>query len=98
MDGFYYIKVITAFIFVVTLMYLIGRVVKRFGGQKISAIAAKKGGSSLHVVDNIILDYRRRLILVDYAGKGYMVMLGAQSETVVASGIELKEQDKAKDD
>jgi flagellar biogenesis protein FliO len=104
MDSVYYIKVLAAFVFVLALMYLIAYALKRWGGnganaaqfRRLRGAGAKSG--SLRIVDSTILDYRRRLVLVEYNKKGYLVMLGPQSETVVAAGVTLAKEDLAKED
>ncbi len=104
MDSLYYLKVFAAFIFVIALMYLISFAVRRWGGTAFGDQARLKkhklfagGDSPLSIVDSTILDYRRRMVLVKYADKGYMVMLGPQSETVVATDIPLEKQDLKND-
>ena len=50
------------------------------------------------MVDSTVLDYRRRLVLIEYNKKGYMIMLGPQSESVIAAGITLNKQDLEPDE
>ncbi len=89
--SFYYIKILSAFIFIIALMYLIGWIVRRYGTKQIGILQQKDSNAQvkLKIIDTVILDYKRRLIVVDFGGKAHMILLGAQSETVVASNIEL---------
>lgn len=102
-SSLYYLKVLAAFVFVIALMYLIGLAAKRWGGQAVAGAAkntklfsAARG--RLRVIDSTVLDYRRRLVLIEYNKKGYMIMLGPQSESVIAAGITLNKQDLEPDE
>ena len=102
-SSLYYLKVLAAFIFVIALMYLIGFAVRRWGGNGIGRAAKNlkipsRMNGSLKIIDSAPLDYRRRLVLVEYNKKGYMIMLGPQSENVVAAGIALAKEDKGAND
>jgi len=100
-SSLYYFKVLAAFVFVIALMYLIGFAAKRWGGQAVAGAAKNakifsKTSGCLRIVDTTMLDYRRRLVLVEYNQKGYMIMLGPQSESLVAAGITLNKKDLEK--
>lgn len=103
-SSFYYLKVFAAFVFVIALMYLISFALRRWGGQAAGGAAknpklfSQNGKTRLRVIDSAVLDYRRRLVLVEYNNKGYMVLLGPQSENVVAAGITLAKEDKNADE
>lgn len=102
-SSLYYAKVLVAFVFVIALMYLISYALRRWGGSAAGGPAGNaklfpQGKGRLQVVESAVLDYRRRLVLVEYNNKGYMVLLGPQSETVVAAGITLAKEDKGAND
>jgi len=99
----YYFKVLAAFVFVIALMYLVSFIAKRWGGRAVEGAVKNtkifnRSRGRLKIVDSTVLDYRRRLVLVEYNKKGYMIMLGPQSESVVAAGITLNKQDLEPDE
>lgn len=96
-NSLYYVKVFSAFIFIIAFMYLISWLMRKYAGKQIGAVSnihGKDKTSKLKIIDSLILDYKRRLIVVDYGGKAHMIILSPQSETVVANNIEIKELKK----
>ena len=92
-NALYYVKVFSAFIFVIAFMYLLGWFMRKYAGRQLGVADSddsKDKAGKLKIVDSLALDYKRRLIVVDYGGKAHMIILSPQSETVVASNIEIE--------
>jgi len=80
------IRLVLALSFVVGLMLVFQHVMKRLGFAGTINIPEKK--KRLKVVETLALDARRRLVLLQCDDKQHLVILGANSETVVDNQIE----------
>ncbi len=81
-----YLRFVAALAFVVGLIGLLAIAAKRFGmAPRIVKDPGRKG--RLAIVDMAPLDGRRRLVLVRRDDVEHLVILGANSETVVETGI-----------
>ena len=89
MDLVLILKFISAFVFVIALMFLFSWVLKRMGLSNSSLSNAVK--RRLSVVEFISVDHRRKLVLVRCDDKEHLLLLGAQSETVVETNIPAKD-------
>ena len=76
-----------ALIFVLALIGLIAWVFRRTGLLKGALFAGRGGGAgSLKVVEHMALDTRRRLVVIEHAGRRHLLLLGQNSDLVVESG------------
>lgn len=60
--------------------------VRRLG--LIPVLAAKKGTRRIAIVDRLVIDARRSLLIIRRDGREHLVILGPSGETVVETGIE----------
>jgi flagellar protein FliO/FliZ len=81
-----YLKFVLALAFVIGLIGLLSYLIKRFG---MGAIAPyRKGGKRrLAVVEVTAVDTKRRLVLLRRDDTEHLVLLGANSELLIESGI-----------
>lgn len=86
MEGIVILKFLAALVCVVSLLLLCAWALKRSG-----VIASMGGVQSadrrLKVLEYMPIDHRRKLVLVRCDDKEHLLLLGAQSETVVESGM-----------
>ncbi len=82
------LKFVSAFVFVIALLYLFSWVMKRSGVA--NAIGSGNLKRRLNIVEFMSLDHRRKLVLVRCDDKEHLLLLGSQSELVVESGMPVK--------
>ena len=76
---------VLALAFVLALIGLINVALRRFGPDKIFyALQKKKGAKRLSVQDTLVLDARRRIVLVKCDKTEHLILLGATTEQVIA--------------
>lgn len=80
------IKFISAFAFVMGMMFLLSWGLKRMGLAGHSLLPG--GKRRLKVVEILPIDHRRRLVLVRRDDKEHLLVLGAGGETVVEHNIQ----------
>lgn len=87
MDSALLLKFISALAFVVSLMLLLSWALKRFGfaGALIKEMSGKE--RRLKIVEFLPLDHQRRLMLVRCDDREHLLLIGRQSETVVAANL-----------
>ncbi len=83
-DGPQMLKFAVALVFVLSLMGLLGLLMRRING---GALASPLGRRRLRIVESLPLDGRRRLVLVARDKTEHLVILGTNGETVVETGI-----------
>lgn len=84
-----YAQFLFALIFVLGLIGLAAYLLRRFGpGGAVQARARRGGARRLSLIDTLPLDPRRRLVLIRRDGREHLLLLGAQSDTVVETDIE----------
>jgi flagellar protein FliO/FliZ len=89
MDPMDYAQFLFALIFVLGLIGLAAYLLRRFGpGGAVQARARRGGPPRLSLIDTLPLDPRRRLVLIRRDGKEHLLLLGAQSDTVVETDID----------
>lgn len=81
-----YLYVIMSLFFVIGLIGMLATLAKRLGFG-FSAPALKKTQRRLSMVEAMSLDAKRRLLLVKCDGVEHLILLGAESELLVESGI-----------
>jgi len=79
------LKFISAFAFVLAMMFLLSWALKRMGLAGHSLLP--NGKRRLKIVEFLPIDHRRRLVLVRRDDKEHLLVLGAGGETVVESNI-----------
>lgn len=85
MDLVAYLKFIAALLFVLALIGLLAWLARRFGlGPR---LGPNTGARRLTLVEVMVIDARRRLVLVRRDEVEHLLLLGASSECVVESGI-----------
>ncbi|MDF1749203.1 MAG: flagellar biosynthetic protein FliO [Alphaproteobacteria bacterium] len=84
-----YVQFALALIFVLGLIGLCAALLKRFGPGGLMVARPRAGATKrLHIVDSLTLDPRRRLILVRRDGVEHLILLGAQSDLAIETGID----------
>jgi len=81
-----YLQFALALVFVLGLIVLLAWAVRRFGWFA-QVIPVRAGKKRIAVVDMAVVDAKRRLILVRRDDMEHLLLIGANSETVVESGI-----------
>jgi flagellar protein FliO/FliZ len=85
-DPSQFLRLLAALGFVLALMGLLAFILKKIGIGGISAVPGTK--KRLKIIEAMPLDARRRLVLIQRDNKQHLVILGANSETVVETDIE----------
>ena len=85
------LRLIAAMVFVLALMGGLALVLKKLGLGGHPNIPQKK--RRLKLIESLPLDSRRRAVLMQRDDKQHLVILGPNSETVVETDIEPKEDD-----
>jgi flagellar protein FliO/FliZ len=85
MDTLLLLKFFSVFVFVISLMLLFGWGLKKsgLGGPMLK----KAGARRLQIVEHLPIDHKRRLVLVRRDDREHLLVLGAESETVIEAGI-----------
>lgn len=86
MDMDTYIRFVLALIFVISLIGLAAWLIRRFGTTG-RFMAKTKQHSRLGIVEMAVIDAKRRLVLVRRDDHEHLLLLGANSELVIESGI-----------
>jgi len=81
-----------ALVFVLGLIVILSFILKKYGGEKIFSRVKDKGGR-LSVSDMLVIDGRRKLILVKRDDTEHLLLIGPEKEVIIESGIK-QEQDK----
>jgi flagellar protein FliO/FliZ len=76
-------------VFVVCLMVGFAYLIKRFGLSESSNFLNPHSPKSLKILEQLPVDTRRKLILVQAGKRNHLIMLGAQSETLIDSDVSL---------
>jgi flagellar protein FliO/FliZ len=89
-----YTRFVLALVFVLALIGLLTWLVRRFGLAGRMPTAAKSAKRRLDIVEVAALDSRRRLVLVRRDRTEHLVLLGANADIVVESGIAADDADR----
>jgi len=82
-----YLTAVVALAFVVGLIALLGWAIRRFGLIP-GASAVIRGGRRIKIVEVTPIDVRRKLVLIRRDQAEHLVLLGAQRDLVIETGIE----------
>lgn len=85
---------VLALVFVLGLIGVVSYLLRKYG--HFNNLAVKKGGKRLRVEESLIIDARRRLIIIRRDDVEHLVMIGPESETVIESGIKAKGKNSEK--
>lgn len=93
LDG--YFRFVLALIFVIGLIGLFALLLRRFG-PGMTAMAPRRPGQSrrLQIVEVAAIDARRRLVLVKRDEREHLILLGANTETLIESSPPAQAQQK----
>ena len=83
-------KFAAALVFVLALMGGLGVIMRRFASNHPMVAPGKK---RLKIIEVLPLDARRRAVLLKRDDREHLVILGANGETVVETGIEAGQDD-----
>ena len=84
--GISYLKFVLALAFVLALILLLSAAAKRFGFGNRGPV--KRGaGKRLDIVESLPIDAKRRLLLVRRDAEEHLIMIGANGEQVLETGI-----------
>ena len=81
-----YLTAVVALAFVVGLIALLGWAVRRFGLIP-GASAVTRGGKRIKIVEVTPIDVRRKLVLIRRDQAEHLILLGAQRDLVIETGI-----------
>ena len=87
MEEVEYIKVILGFIFVVTLIVLIAFIINYFGLNEFKFANKSKKERRLEVIETLILDTKRRLLLIKRDNTEHLLLMGKDSEQIIEKDI-----------
>ena len=85
-----YVRFAAALVFVLGLIGIAALLAKRFGIQGPGAVSYAHASRRLHIIEKTHIDAKRILILVRRDNVEHLLLIGASSETVVESGIEIQ--------
>jgi flagellar protein FliO/FliZ len=81
-----YLRFLLALVFVLGLIAALAWAARRFGFGS-NLVAMKGRNSRLAVIESLMLDAKRRLVLIRRDDREHLLIIGPASETVVESGI-----------
>lgn len=87
-DPTQYLRFIAALIFVLALIGAAAYALRAFGFVQLGQ-QRRPNDRRLSIVESLMLDARRRLIIVRRDGKEHLLLLSATGETVVEAGIDV---------
>lgn len=82
------LRLLAALAFVIAMMGGLALILKKIGLP--GSLTAPNSKRRLKIVEMLALDTRRRLVLLQCDDKQHLVILGASSETVIKTDIEIK--------
>lgn len=84
-----YLRFAAAFIFVLALIGAAAFALRAFGF--LAQSQRRPGERRLSITESLLLDARRRLVLVRRDDREYLILLSPQGETVIEDNIEVKD-------
>ncbi len=85
-DGFTYLKFLVALVFVLGLIAVLTVIAKRLGLGNRGPIGRGKE-RRLSVIEAMVLDSKRRIVLVRRDDREHLILLGQAGEQVIEAGI-----------
>lgn len=87
MDWVAVLKSVLSLVFVLGLIMLAAHLLRKYGDGKMMARTPKGASKRLGVVEVAMIDGRRRLVLVRRDEVEHLILLAADRETVIETGI-----------
>ncbi len=87
------IRAVVALLFVLALIAALAWAMRRWQGSRLSNVLQQ--GRRLVVQEQLYLDPRRKVVLLRCDEQEYLVLLGAQGEQVITTGIKVKSREKS---
>lgn len=79
------LKAVSAFVFVIALMYLFSWIMKKTAVA--NNLTTAKSKARLKIVEFLPVDHSRKLVIIKRDDKEHLLLLGANSETVIETDI-----------
>jgi len=79
-------KALLGFIFVLALMYFFAWVLKKFGLAQ--GVVAPKENARLKIIEMLPIDHSRKLVIVKRDEHEHLLLLGANSETLIETNMQ----------
>lgn len=95
MDWHSVINSVLALVFVLSLIALTSVALRKYGGMRISRIDSK-GNKRIRIVDALVVDARRKLLLVRRDDVEHLILISADKETIIETNIKAKNESKNK--
>jgi flagellar protein FliO/FliZ len=89
MDPSEYLRFAAALIFVLALLGAFAFAARAMGF--LQNVGRKPGSRRLSTIESLMLDARRRVVIVRRDGKEHVILLGPNSETVLEGGIDVRD-------
>lgn len=86
-----YVQFLFALIFVLGLIGLFSIALKRLSTTGMAGLRSGKGPRRLSIVETVILDGKRRMVLVRRDNKEHLLLLNLQNDVVIETGIDAGE-------
>jgi len=86
-----YAQFLFALLFVLGLIGLFSIGLKRLSMTGISGLRSGRGPRRLSIVETVIVDGKRRMVLVRRDNKEHLLLLGQQNDVVIESGIDVND-------
>jgi len=83
-----YAQFLFALIFVLGLIGLFSLLLKRLSMTGIAGLRNGRGPRRLSIVETVMIDGKRRMVLIRRDNKEHLLMLGQQTDLLIESGIE----------
>ena len=90
MDMFYYIKFLSAFVFVIALMLLLGWAARRFTNAQGGMMGTPPTDRRLNVVEQRMIDQKHRLVLIKRDDVEHLLLVGAEHDLLIETNIKSK--------
>lgn len=94
MDSTQVLKVIMAFALVLSLMWLLSFLIKKFGDSKFMTV--NRADRRLKLIEHLPIDTKNRLVLVRRDDKEHLLLVSHEHALVVEQGIKAKAEPKEK--
>jgi flagellar protein FliO/FliZ len=88
MDSFSWARVVLACAVVAALLALMGMILKYIKLRGFKIPGTPDDSRRLHIVESLMIDPRRRLVIVRCDGVEHLLLLGANEDIVVAANLE----------
>lgn len=91
MDFGSYVQFLFALVFVLGLIGLFSLLLKRLSMNGVAGLRSGRGERRLKVVETVMVDGKRRMVLVRRDNREHLLLLGQQNDLLIESNIEADE-------